>query len=272
MYYKFFVFFFQTKNFKQMKQVIIFLLMIISIVQLNAQKKEYYKDIVYLKNESKIYGQLLDYKIGEKVEIKLSNGQILTFPDNVVQKIVIYSPEIKEKKERFLNYEFKDKVFYNNFGFKMIGGASSTGYRNIYRNGFGLEYNLGYRYNHYLSVGLGAAIENYNYGLEELFYPVYFDFMSFYSKSKISPFFRFQIGYGFVTTKKNINIDNDGGIMINPAFGIKYPASDKLNYMFDINFKYQKAYFVYRFNERSSQIAYRDVIFRRIAFRFSIMF
>lgn len=256
-----------------MKQTIIFLLMLFSIVQLNAQNKEYYKDVVYLKNESKIYGQLLDYKIGDKVQIKLSTGQILTFPDNVVQKIEIYSPEeAKNKNKRILDYKFKDGVFYNDFGIKMISGASSTEDRNIFRNGFGIEYSMGYRYNNYFSVGLGTAIETYNYGLGELFIPVYFDFYSFYRKSRISPYFKFQIGYGFVNTNKDNVIDSEGGIMFNPAFGIKYPGNGSLNYMFDIGYKYQKAYFVYTLNSWNPQIAYRDVVFRRIAFRFSIIF
>ena len=134
-----------------MKQTIIFLLMLFSIVQLNAQNKEYYKDVVYLKNESKIYGQLLDYKIGDKVQIKLSTGQILTFPDNVVQKIEIYSPEIENRNQRVLDYKFKDGVFYNNFGIKMISGVSSIENRSIFRNGLGIEYSMGYRYNNYLA-------------------------------------------------------------------------------------------------------------------------
>ena len=255
-----------------MKRTIIFLLTLFSLVQLNAQNKEYFKDIVYLKNESKIIGQLLDYKIGEKVEIKLSTGQILTFPDNVVKKIEIYSPENEVKEKTVKDYKFKDKVFYNNFGMKIISGANSSRNNSIYRNGFGLEYSLGYRYNNYFSVGAGTAIDNYNYGLGELFIPVYFDFFSFYRKSRISPYFKLQAGYGFVSTTRDNVIDSDGGIMFSPAFGIKYPGMGNLNYMFDINFKYQKANFVYTLNEWNTQILYRDVIFRRIAFRFSLMF
>ncbi len=255
-----------------MKRTIIFLLMIFGLVQLNAQNKEYYKDIVYLKNESKIIGQLLDYKIGEKVEIKLSTGQILTFPDNVVKKIEIYSPDIEVKEKPFNDYKFKDKVFYNNFGVKIISGASSSRNNNIYRNGFALEYSLGYRYNNYFSVGLGTAVENFNYGLGELFFPVYFDYFSFYRKSRISPFVRLHAGYGFVSTTRDNVIDSEGGITFSPAFGIKYPGLGNLSYMFDINFKYQKANFVYTLNDWNPQILYRDVVFRRISFRFSIMF
>ena len=259
-------------KFNQMKRIIVFLLLIFALGQLNAQNKEYYKDVVYLKNDSKIYGQILDYKIGEKVEIKLSTGQILTFSDKVIKKIVMYSPDVETGRRDFPNYEFKDRVVYNNFAIKLIGGASSTRDGSINRNGFGLEYNLGYRYNKYFSAGLGAAIENYNYGLGELFFPVYFDFISFYRNTKISPFFKFQIGYGFVNSRKDNVIDSNGGIMFNPAFGIKFPGVDNLSYMFDMNFKYQKANFVYTLNSWNSQILYRDVIFRRIAFRFSIMF
>lgn len=255
-----------------MKRIIIFLLLIFTLVQLNAQNKEYYKDVVYLKNDSKIYGQILDYKIGEKVEIKLSSGQILTFSDKIVRKIEMYSPESEINSRRLINYEFKDRVFYNDFGIKLIAGASSTRDRVINNNGFGLEYNFGYRYNNSFSAGLGVAFENYNYGLGELFFPLYFNFLSFYKKSQISPFFKLQLGYGLVSTKRDIVIDSNGGIMINPAFGIKFPGQDNINYMFDINFKYQKANFVYTLNDWTPQILYRDIIFRRIAFRFSIMF
>ena len=246
--------------------------MVFGLIQLNAQNKEYYKDIVYLKNDSKIVGQLLDYKIGEKVEIRLSSGQILSFPDSVVKKIEIYSPDIEVKEKPVSDYVFKDRVFYNNFGVKLISGSGSAGRNNISHNGFAIEYSLGYRYNNYFSVGVGTAVENFNYGLGELFFPVYFDFYSFYRKSRISPFVRLQAGYGFVIATKDNVIDKEGGITFSPAFGIKYPGLGNLSYMFDINFKYQKANFVYTLFEWNPQILYRDVIFRRISFRFSIMF
>ncbi len=253
-----------------MKQIFILILITFSFVQLNAQK-EYYNDIVYLKNGSKIYGQILDYKIGDKVEVKLSSGQILTFKDDVVKKIEVYSPE-DITKQKINVYKFKNNVFYNNFGIKIISGANSVNTKTVVGNGVGIEYSLGYRYKHYFSSGLGVALESYNYGLGELFIPLYFDFIGFYKKSEISPFFKFQVGYSFVKTNKDNVIDSEGGMMYNPAFGIKYSGKGDLNYMVDINFKYQKASFVYTSNGWREQIIYRDVIFRRISFRFSILF
>lgn len=253
-----------------MKRILILLMIVLGSIQLFAQNKNIPNDKLMLKDGSILYGQILNYEIGGNIEFKLNSGRILTFSSNEIKKIEMHSDE---KETIQAKYEFKHEVYYNNFSASMISGSSSANNSILlFRTGVGLYYALGYRYNDFLSVGLGTGIETYSYGLRELFVPIHFDYMAFLKKSKVSPFVRLQAGYGFLASADENVIEKNGGLNFCTGFGIKYPGYDSLDYLFDINFKYQKAYFVYHTNTWSDQISYRDIIFRRISFRIGILF
>ena len=97
------------------------------------------------------------------------------------------------------------------------------------------------------------------------------DFTSFFKKSPVSPFFRLQGGYSMLYTNSDNVIDKSGGIMMNPAFGLKIQGAYGINYTFDINFKYQEAKFTYR-GQWGNQIFNREVKFQRLLFRFGMFF
>lgn len=250
-----------------MKKIFTILTIVLFTLQLNAQNKELYKDKVSLVNGSILYGQILNYKIGDKVELKLLNGSILNFEDTFVKKIEIYSPgSNKEKKE----YNFKSNTIYSYFGFKIMPGNYEN--LNVPKSGIGIDYSLGYRTNEYVSIGVGVSVETYNYGFGEFLIPIYLDYISFLKKKNISPFLRLQAGYGFVYSTGDNVIDSNGGLMVNPAIGIRFTGNSDVNYSFDLNFKYQKANFVVNTTNWRSQISYIDIIFRRLSFRFGVLF
>lgn len=240
-------------------------LFVLFALTLFSQNEMHYKDLIILKNGSKLYGSIIDYKIGGELKLKLENGSILTFSEEVVTKIEIYSQEQKSKRE----YTLKPNTFYNSFGIKLIPGSNI--YSDNPRLGMGLDYSFGYRVNDYASLGCGAGAEYFNYGFNEFFFPFFMDFFSFLRKSPISPFFRFQGGYGLLFTNSDNIIDKAGGLMINPAFGFKFQGSYDINYTLDINFKYQEAKFTYR-GQWGNQIYNRDVTFQRLLLRFGIIF
>ena len=248
-----------------MKSILLVITCIFFTFNLFSQNEPSYKDLIILKNGSKLFGSIIEYKVGGEVKLMLENGSIVAFNDEAISKIDIYSPTSRSKRE----YTFESKIFYNLFGIKIIPGSNI--YSDNPRLGMGLEYTFGYRFNNFASLGGGMGAEYFNYGFNEFFFPVYMDFMTFLRKSPVSPFLRFQIGYGLLHTNSESIIDKAGGLMLNPAFGFKFQGGYGINYTLDINFKYQDAKFTYR-GQWGNQIFNRDVSFQRLLLRFGIIF
>ena len=61
-------------------------LFVLYAVVLFSQNEPGYKDMIILKNGSKLYGSIIDYRVGGEVKLRLENGSLLTFTDNVVSK------------------------------------------------------------------------------------------------------------------------------------------------------------------------------------------
>lgn len=241
-------------------------LIIIFIFQLNAQTSNSFKDKVILKNGSVLYGQLIDYSIGEKVKLKISNGQMLIFSDDNVKRVIINAPDSNFKEERKL----KSNLIYNYATFNYISGNIEG--LDLANSGLGINYSVGYRFNNYLSLGAGLGVETYNYGLREFFIPVFVDVISIFKNNNVSPFFRFQGGYGFVKATSEKVIDSNGGLMVNPAFGIIILQKNNIGFTVDLNLKYQKANFVINSSNWTASISYRDIDFMRLCIRFGILF
>ncbi len=238
--------------------------MIFSTVFLSAQ--EVYKDRVSLKNGSIFYGQLLDYNVGGDVDLKIASGKVLTFSDSLVAKIEINATASMKIKD----YKFKPKGNYSMVGFRIIPGIGELS--NISNNGLGLDFSFGYRYSELFSIGVGLGVHTYNYGFGEFFFPLYIDMMSFLKKNVVSPFIKLQIGYSALNTTAENVIDSNGGILINPAFGVRFTGNESVNYSFDLNYIYQKANFAFRRTNWNQAISYRDIIFRRFSLRFGVLF
>jgi hypothetical protein len=110
----------------------------------------------------------------------------------------------------------------------------------------------GYQLTKGFGVGLGVGYEMFDNNL----FPIFADFRRTYSTAKISPFFTLKTGYaiGNLKTKHYDDvtfnylpyqvIDADvryyGGLMFQPEFGIKLPASDNADILFTVAYRYQK--------------------------------
>lgn len=249
-----------------MKKIIFIVFFVLNnILLIYSQPTTSYKDMIQLKNGSTLYGSLLEYNIGGQVKLQLLNGSILTFEENIIDRIEIFNPKSKKTEE----YNLKNNVFYSYLNVKIIGAGSNLD--ELVESGLGLDAAIGYRFNNYASLGIGSGVESYNYGFGELIVPLYIDYITIFRKQNVSPFFRIQSGYSLVYTGSDNVIDAAGGAMLNPAFGLKFQGNYNLNYTFDINFKYQNAKFTYR-STWGNQIFNRDVSLMRLMFRFGLMF
>lgn len=232
-------------------------MLIFSVFSSNAQDKKT-TDKVILKGGSIIYGQLIDYKYGESIKFKMEDGSIISFPDSVIQNV-----ETNINHHILPNSKIDKKGLFSYIGFKILPGKNNYYTSN---NGLGIEYTLGYRKSDYFSLGLGLGVETYNYGYDEVIIPVFLDFMSYSNKGTINPFLRFQVGYGFIDVPKDKATSSNGGLMLDPAFGVRLWG----NYTFDFNFKYQKAYI--NDNSKPNRNSSKDITFMRFSFRFGVIF
>ena len=251
-----------------MKYIAIALLTMFLTTGIYAQTEPAYRDMVELKNRSKIYGELIDYKPGESVLIRLKNGSVLTFNDDFVTRVEVYTGKEKHEAE----YSFKPRKIYHGFNFStMPGGNKSQESPGL---GFGFQYSAAYSFSNLAHVGAGLGLDNYEYGFDEVFFPFFFEFSAYLIKRPVSPFLRFQGGYSMIYSKNENLIDKAGGLMMNPSIGLKFQGNYGINYLFDIGFKYQDAKFTYRNSswQWPVGIVNREIRFIRTTLRFGILF
>jgi len=252
-----------------MKYIITGLIALILVSGINAQTEPEYRDLVVLKNGSKIFGELIDYQVGQSVIVKLKNGSVLTFNEDFVTHVEVYTGKEKHKSE----YSFKTSDVYHGLSISTMPGGSR--YQDYPALGFGVQYSAVYSFSNLAILGAGLGIDYYDYGFDEIFFPFFLDFSSYMIKKPVSPFFRFQGGYSMIYSKNENLIDKTGGLMMNPAVGLKLQGKYGINYMFDIGFKFQDAKFTYRNNVGwwwPPGIVNREMRFIRTTLRFGILF
>lgn len=120
---------------------------------------------------------------------------------------------------------------------KSIEAGASIGVGDYSNNTFGIAMINGYRFNSYLSAGLGVGIGYSNalngvnikngtteYRTDAYLIPIFANIKANLTKGKISPFFRLNIGYTF---DANQYLRDAPGLMVEPAFGIDFNLDSK---------------------------------------------
>lgn len=122
---------------------------------------------------------------------------------------------------------------------KSIEVVTNIGVGEYSNTSFGASMINGYRFNDYFYLGLGVGfgysntlnvvdINKYGYTTEyrtdAYLIPIYTSIKTNFSKSNISPFFRFNIGYTF---DANQYIEDAPGLMIEPSIGVDFKINDK---------------------------------------------
>lgn len=125
---------------------------------------------------------------------------------------------------------------------------------------FGASMINGYRFNEYFYLGLGVGfgysnalngvdIDKYGYTTEyrtdAYLIPIYASIKANFTKSNISPFFRFNIGYTF---DANQYIKDAPGLMIEPSIGVDFKINDKNTIYTALGFNLQHSKYSYTRN------------------------
>lgn len=143
---------------------------------------------------------------------------------------------------------------------KSIEVGTNIGVGEYSNTSFGANMINGYRFNEYFYLGLGVGfgysnalngvdIDKYGYTTEyrtdAYLIPIYASIKANFTKSNISPFFRFNIGYTF---DANQYIKDAPGLMIEPSIGVDFKINDKNTIYTALGFNLQHSEYSYTRN------------------------
>jgi hypothetical protein len=249
-----------------MKKIIFFCIALLSqfAVQLQAQNKQF-KDIVYLYDGSRLTGNVLSYKPDESILLELSSGQQLIFLAKNVKKVVMSMPSIEKVNEP---YEFKERGLYNASSFSLSFGKST--FSNAV--GVGFQHSVGYQMSRLLGAGVGMSYENLylQNSAEGRIFSVFGEIRGYLSKHNTAFYYNLAGGMAFPVAKASENLTgHKGGLLVYPAFGMRFGASKRYNFFMDIGAKIQNV----SYNALNEwQQDYYTVTYRRWVLRGGILF
>ena len=135
------------------------------------------KDIVYLKNGSRLKGEIIHYERGGTLILKIDNGNELKMSDQTVERIVQEADELK-KTQRVAHQldtnknPLEPKKWYHAFYFSGNLGGNVFDDRDW---GVGIEHITGYWLNKNWGLGLGGGIVQYSSDFSWRVAPVFID-------------------------------------------------------------------------------------------------
>lgn len=232
-------------------------------------------DVIYLKDGSILRGTMLEYQRGDFLRFRMSTGE-MRIDDADIERIVqeprdpmVTMVMKREKKPKV--YAFREKGFYSSVVFSLLPGGGE------YRSelGLSLQAAFGHQFSRHLGIGAGLSLDGYaNESGGDTFIPIFAEARGYLWKKKNTPYWNLGAGYGFPlrTDSENQEVRRfEGGYMFHPAIGYRLGADKTINLALDIGYKFQRA-----ITERefffSGEIVTRDVVYRRLCLRVSVIF
>lgn len=193
---------------------IIYLIFSLSSLSLYAQEVQSYSSIK-LKDGSKLKVTVLENIPGDYIKIKLAENQetILSYADIL---------SVRHKNYMYNSRFVLPKGFYIDGSFGLLfGQANDFGDS---RMGLSLSVAANYRFNSFLSLGVGfeptALTINSNY----LMLPMYIHFTGNMIERRTSAFYSLDLGYSTASSPEadNGNIAMKGGVFFRPGIGLRF--------------------------------------------------
>jgi hypothetical protein len=258
-----------------MKQFCLFILVIVAVVPAIGQTQ---KGKIFLKNGSIIKGKITDPGTSGNYKV-VSAGNIWVFPQDQVE-MVQYQFPVKEPIE-------PDKIskFVNHTQIGVLAGNNE----NRKPAPFVMHTSLNYKLNDKIIAGLGTGVEFLN----ETHMPVFANREYRFNSSKFSPYLFMKAGYTFPLENTRMNyydvipyyysysssyiwqgswytgdekLKNQGGILLNPGFGVSTMFSQNLGMTFSVGYRYSRLHY------KGEQNYAIDVDFNRLSLSVGIFF
>lgn len=214
-----------------MKIYILFILFFITHL-ISAQEYQF-EDQIKFKNGHVLTGEIIEYRPDDLVVFQLKGGNSIEIPVSYIARIWQDAVSIKASKPN----QFKDRGVYF-----VLNGSTSFSEEKLYS----LTHTIGFRFNRYIGIGIGAGLENFEDGEGKRVVPFYGEARGFLLDKKISPYYSLRAGYGIGLKNKDFNIEGtSGGWHLNPEIGYRLGGYDAINVMIGVGMKFQDVTFHY---------------------------
>jgi len=180
---------------------------------------------IHLKDGSKIIGTVLS----------IDPDGIITIQSEDLPKLRINSSSVSS-----IGFEGKNNVYSNDYY-----SFETSILVNKNRSNASIHLSYHHLLNPNFDFGVGMGVDVYDYVSGSLIFPLYVSLGTSTNSDLLSPFASLNLGYGLTTKDSESNvIDSQGGLMVNPKFGLKM-NNNKFGVSFFTGFKFQKATYIY---------------------------
>ncbi|MCR9287511.1 MAG: hypothetical protein NXI23_09035 [Bacteroidetes bacterium] len=224
-------------------------------------------DEIHLKNGSTFKGEIVSYKRGKIMKIKLQTGQEIEIQDSEIQKIV-QGIRVNEENIELTPKEAKKPIVLRTSGVyntTYTSFASGNNRFDQFTLGAGVHNVTGMHWTPKIGVGIGIGLDNYSRRGETIL-PIYAEFKFIPIEKAKELFLVASAGWGFAFKREQFGIiDAKGGYMFHPAIGYRAGTSDGTNVVIDLGIKFQDAFF--KEELPNNDLEFRDIVFKRVVIR-----
>lgn len=167
---------------------------------------------IRLEDGSEMQVMIIENVPGKYIKIRLPGNE---------EAIIDYKNIVSIKHKSFVYHtKFKlPKGFYMDGSFRFLLGRSSE--FSSPRVGVGLGVSANYRFNSYLSLGLGTEARALAITEGRFVFPVYARLRGNFVERRIAPIYIFDAGWAFAGKSKSENSLVEGGWFVRPAIGLQ---------------------------------------------------
>lgn len=246
------------------KSALVFLTLLFIVNLTVAQKGK--KDVIYLKNGSIIYGQIISSLPSGQVKVKTRDNSLWVFEPSQFDSLSKVNNVLKQIHPGIFNL--------TEVG--ILAGSSD----NSHNAPFSLINIVGWQCKNRFSMGGGVGVEFFS----ETYLPVVADFRYSLKRQGASPFFGIQGGYTFAldkpnklysnplinsfpgSTNGNLDLKAKGGLLLNPFVGICTSMNENLSLTFSAGYRIMRHR--YKFDDNNSI----DLDYNRLSLKIGLIF
>jgi len=240
------------------KNLVVFILLMISIFNVSAQKS---KDVLYLRNGSIIYGNLLEI-VSDQYKIKTSDGSIFIFPASDVAKFTTEIRQFNVRKSEGFGFAIEagillgsqDAEYVAPFSFNILGGYT------LHTNNI---------------ISIGSGVEFFG----KPYVPLFFEYKYLITEKRATPFI-YMRGGGVMhlggSDSETYDVYNQyepynfkGGLSVGIGTGISWFRDEYESYL---SFGYRYAHTSYQKKEYTQTSSTYESIMNRLEIKFGFRF
>lgn len=209
-----------------MKKLLLFCIMLIGVMQVAYAQRAPMDEVVYLKNGSIVRGVIVEQVPNKSLKIETADGSLFVFEMDEVEKIT-KEPKVRSDREAYQRAAIEEAN--NRLGRRMgmvqfFGLGYQDSYDDYYSEGaayFSYHFIYGYQFKQRFFIGGGIGMEHLggdalpdSYNLR---IPLFASAKINLTKTRVSPFFQFDLGYHF-----NTDDYTEDGFFFHPKFGLDF--------------------------------------------------